>query len=74
MPKRSREERVLLRSNKENQMELKEKPILPQRCIDCQERKEMEDLVGPDAYCYDCDWALDRFEIVNPKFDFLKNF
>lgn len=55
-------------------MELKEKPILPQRCIDCQERKEMKDMVGPDAYCYNCDWALDRFEIVNPKFDFLKNF
>lgn len=49
-------------------MEIREKPILPQRCIDCQERKEAESMgLGPDAYCYNCDWALDRFEIVNPK-------
>ena len=55
-------------------MEIREKPILPKRCVDCQERKEMEGLVSPDAYCYNCDWALDRFEIVNPKFDLRKNF
>ena len=55
-------------------MEIREKPILPKRCVDCQERKEMEGLVSPDAYCYNCDFALERFEIVNPKFDFLKKF
>lgn len=48
-------------------MELIEKS-LPERCVNCQERKEGEELgVGPDAYCYNCDWALDRWEIVKTK-------
>ena len=49
-------------------MELVEKVPKPQRCIECQEAKEGEEMgVGPDAYCYNCDWALDRWEIVNTK-------
>lgn len=48
-------------------MELIEKS-LPERCVNCQERKEGEEMgVGPDAYCYNCDWALDRWEIVRTK-------
>lgn len=38
---------------------------LPQRCIDCEDAKEGEALgVGVDAYCYNCDYALDRFQII----------
>lgn len=38
---------------------------LPQRCQECQEAKEAEEMgLGPDAYCYNCDYALERFEII----------
>ncbi|WP_299043909.1 hypothetical protein [uncultured Campylobacter sp.] len=38
---------------------------LPQRCIDCEEAAEGEKMgVGIDAYCYNCDYALDRFHPI----------
>lgn len=38
---------------------------LPQRCLECAEAAEGEELgVGPDAYCYNCDYALERFQII----------
>ena len=38
---------------------------LPERCLNCEEAKEGEALgVGVDAYCYNCDYALDRFKII----------
>ena len=38
---------------------------LPQRCLECEEAAEGEAMgVGPDAYCYNCDYALDRFQII----------
>ena len=38
---------------------------LPQRCLECPEAKEAEALgLGVDAYCYNCDFALDRWQIV----------
>lgn len=46
-------------------MEFIEKKPLPQRCIDCPEAKEAKELgLAEDAYCYNCDWALDRWQIV----------
>ena len=44
-------------------MTSKEKEILPRRCEDCLEKKEAE-VCGftADAYCYNCDYAMDRFE------------
>ncbi len=55
-------------------MEIKEKSPLPERCLNCPDAKEGEAMgVGPDAYCYNCDYALDRFEIINPpSWDLLK--
>lgn len=44
--------------------EIEVKP-LPQRCTDCQEAKEGEAMgLTVDAYCYNCDYALDRFKLV----------
>ena len=41
---------------------------LPERCLNCPEAKEVEEMgLGPDAYCYNCDWALDRFIILDEK-------
>lgn len=38
---------------------------LPQRCINCQEAEEGEEMgVGADAYCYNCDYALDRYKPI----------
>lgn len=38
---------------------------LPQRCLECQEAKEGKALgLTEDAYCYNCDFALDRWKIV----------
>ena len=49
-------------------MEIKEVNPLPQRCLECQEAKEAKELVlTEDAYCYNCDYALDRFIIVDSK-------
>ena len=49
-------------------MKIIEANPLPQRCIECPEAKEGEELgVGPDAYCYNCDFALDRFIILPSK-------
>lgn len=49
-------------------MEIVEVNPLPQRCLECQEKKEAEELgLGPDAYCYNCDFALDRFVILPSK-------
>ena len=45
-------------------MELIEKS-LPERCLNCEEAKEAKSRgLTEDAYCYNCDWALDRWEIV----------
>ena len=45
-------------------MILKEREI-PPVCIDCPERLEGEASgLGPDAYCYNCDEALSRYEIL----------
>ena len=42
-----------------------ERKPLPQRCVDCEDAKEGKALgVGVDAYCYNCDYALERFEII----------
>lgn len=49
-------------------IELIEVDPLPKRCQECQEAKEGEAMgVGPDAYCYNCDYALDRWQIVKQK-------
>lgn len=46
-------------------MKLVEVNPLPQRCLECPEAKEAEELgLGVDAYCYNCDFALDRWKIV----------
>lgn len=46
-------------------IEIIEVSPLPQRCLECPEAKEGEELgVGVDAYCYNCDYALDRFQII----------
>lgn len=46
-------------------LEIIEVSPLPERCVNCQEAKEGEELgVGVDAYCYNCDYALDRFLLV----------
>ena len=59
-------------------MKIIEANPLPQRCIDCPDAKEGEALgLGSDAYCYNCDYALDRFIIVDsklPQVDERKNF
>lgn len=45
-------------------LEIIEVSPLPQRCQECQEAKEAEAMgLTPDAYCYNCDFALDRFQI-----------
>lgn len=39
---------------------------LPQRCQECQEAKEGAAMgLSANAYCYNCDYALERFQIVN---------
>lgn len=49
-------------------MEIIEANPLPQRCLECQEAKEAKELgLTEDAYCYNCDWALDRWTIVGSK-------
>ncbi|MDL2273404.1 hypothetical protein LJC34_02510 [Oscillospiraceae bacterium OttesenSCG-928-G22] len=46
-------------------MEIREVTPLPPRCLECEDAKDGIALgVGVDAYCYNCDYALDRFEIV----------
>lgn len=44
-------------------MEIVENNPLPQRCQDCQEVKEF----GVDCACYNCDYALERFTIIDSK-------
>ena len=45
--------------------ELIEVDPLPKRCLECPEAREGEEMgLGPDAYCYTCDYALDRWKIV----------
>ena len=49
-------------------MELIEKKPLPQCCLECQEAKEAKELgLTEDAYCYNCDHALERWTIVGSK-------
>lgn len=43
-------------------IEIVEVSPLPQVCADCPEAKEMGLCV--DAYCYNCDYALERFKIL----------
>lgn len=46
-------------------MKLVEVSPLPQRCLECPEAKEAKELgLTEDAYCYNCDFALDRWQIV----------
>lgn len=46
-------------------IEIREVHPLPQRCLDCPEAAEAEAMgLTVDAYCYNCDYALDRFEII----------
>ena len=46
-------------------IELIEVDPLPKRCLECPEAKEGEELcLGPDAYCYNCVYALDRLKMV----------
>lgn len=46
-------------------LEIVEVSPLPERCVNCEEAKEGEAMgVGVDAYCYNCDYALDRFRLV----------
>ena len=46
-------------------IEIIEVEPLPQRCLDCPEAKEgIEMGLTVDAYCYNCDFALDRFKII----------
>lgn len=42
-------------------MEVIEVSPLPQVCQECEEVKEY----GVDAACYNCDYALERFIIIN---------
>ncbi len=45
--------------------EWREVSPLPERCLNCEDAKEGIELgLTPDAYCYNCDYALDRFELV----------
>lgn len=38
---------------------------LPERCLKCKEAAEARKLgLTEDAYCYNCDYALERFYIV----------
>ena len=41
-------------------LEIREIQPLPQRCQECEEVKEH----GVDCACYNCDYALERFELV----------
>lgn len=46
-------------------MELREVRPLPKRCRECPEAKKAKKLgFAEDAYCYNCDFALERWEIV----------
>lgn len=45
-------------------IELVEIKPLPQRCVECPEAEEAKKLgLAEDAYCYNCDFALERFKI-----------
>lgn len=49
-------------------MKIIEANPLPERCLNCLDAKEGEELgLGPDAYCYNCDYALERFIILDSK-------
>lgn len=49
-------------------IELIEVDPLPDRCLECPEAREGEELdLGPDAYCYNCDYALDRWKIAKKR-------
>lgn len=41
-------------------LEIREIQPLPQRCQECEKVKED----GVDCACYNCDYALERFELV----------
>lgn len=46
-------------------IELIEVNPLPQRCLECPEAAEAKELgLTEDAYCYNCDFALDRWQMV----------
>lgn len=49
-------------------MKIIEANPLPERCLNCLDAKEGEELgLGPDAYCYNCGYALERFIILDSK-------
>lgn len=51
-------------------IEIIEADPLPTRCLECPDAKEGEEMgLGPDAYCYNCDYALDRFQMIIKKED-----
>ena len=38
---------------------------LPKRCVKCQEAKEGKEMgLTEDAYCYNCDYALERWKLL----------
>lgn len=46
-------------------IEIVEVSPLPRVCADCPEAKEAEEMgLCVDAYCYNCDYALERFKIL----------
>ena len=46
-------------------MRLREVKPLPKRCRKCPEAKEGKKMgLTEDAYCYNCDYALERWEII----------
>lgn len=49
-------------------MKVIEKQPLPNECVDCRIAKEgREQGLSEDAYCYNCDYALNRWEIIIDK-------
>lgn len=46
-------------------MEIKEVSPLPKRCVECEEAKAGKAMgLSEDAYCYNCDYALERWVVV----------
>ena len=45
---------------------LKEYSPIPQVCIECKAREDGENqCFGPDAYCYNCEHELERYEMIS---------
>lgn len=51
-------------------MRFREVKPLPKRCRKCPEAKEGKKMgLTEDAYCYNCDYALERWEIIEDEDD-----